>query len=200
MILLHNALPMEMPSGQARKPRPVEVDPRILQHLKLNEPWTSESNQLVAATKVKQFLCPPSIPEIPANTPAPTQYIGIGGLGIDTPRKTLFDSAKVAGVFRYDGPTPLNTFADGLSNTVAFSETNFQIGPWMAGGESTVRGIDPTVDQYFGVGRPLGGFHPGGTNIGMADGSVRFITEKIQVGIFRAMCTIAGGEKEFGGD
>jgi prepilin-type processing-associated H-X9-DG protein len=38
------------------------------------------------------------------------------------------------------------------------------------------------------------GFHPGGVNIGLADGSVRFLKETVNQSIFAALCSYNGGE------
>lgn len=46
---------------------------------------------------------------------------------------------------------------------------------------------DPTGEVYA--------FHPGGANVAMGDGSVRFINEKILIDIFAALVTRAGSEK-----
>lgn len=194
-VLLLNTLGQESNNPRGRP----KVNPlsKAMDHLRLNEGWRSAENQLAGQVRVKYLLCPAGVPEIASGEQQPTQYIGIAGLGNDVAKRSLFDAGKDAGAFRYDEPTPTDAFADGLSNTVAVSETNFEIGPWLAGGPPTVRGIDPSVNRYFGVGAPLGGFHVGGTNVGMADGSVRFISEKINPAIFRAMTTIAGGETEF---
>ncbi|MEZ6091623.1 MAG: DUF1559 domain-containing protein [Pirellulaceae bacterium] len=37
-------------------------------------------------------------------------------------------------------------------------------------------------------------YHPGGANFSLADGSVRFVGETIDMAAFRAISTIAGGE------
>jgi prepilin-type N-terminal cleavage/methylation domain-containing protein/prepilin-type processing-associated H-X9-DG protein len=37
-------------------------------------------------------------------------------------------------------------------------------------------------------------FHPGGVNVAMGDGSVRFLSDQIQPELFAALCTLAGGE------
>jgi len=80
-------------------------------------------------------------------------------------------------------------------------------GPWLAGGGSTVRGVaDKDEDD-----KPLAPFvcttfksrsdktkqHEGkkGTLAVMGDGKVRFIPETMSPDLFRALCTIAGGEK-----
>jgi prepilin-type N-terminal cleavage/methylation domain-containing protein/prepilin-type processing-associated H-X9-DG protein len=37
-------------------------------------------------------------------------------------------------------------------------------------------------------------FHPGGVNVAMGDGSVRFLSDQIQPEVFAALCTLEGGE------
>ena len=66
--------------------------------------------------------------------------------------------------------------------------------PWSAGGPSSVRGVDPAARPYLGPGRPFGGYHPGGANAAMADGSVRFVRDSVDPRAFEALSTIAGGE------
>lgn len=194
-VMLLNTLGQEPNNPKARP----KVNPmaNVFEHLRMNEGWRSPENTLAGQVRIKYYLCPAGVPEVAANAPQSTQYVGIAGLGRDVANLSLLDAGKEAGTFRYDEPTPTSAFADGLSNTAALSETNFEIGPWIAGGSSTVRGVDPSLTHYFGPGRPLGGLHIGGTNVGMADGSVRFVSEKVNSAIFRAMCTIAGGETRF---
>jgi prepilin-type processing-associated H-X9-DG protein len=36
--------------------------------------------------------------------------------------------------------------------------------------------------------------HPGGVNVGMTDGAVRFINDTIDLAIWRALATVKGGE------
>ncbi len=74
-------------------------------------------------------------------------------------------------------------------------ETTRNHGVWTAGGASSVRGVDPETRPYIGHKRPFGGYHPGGANVLMADGSVRFVRETIDPRVFEAISTIAGGEK-----
>ncbi len=47
-------------------------------------------------------------------------------------------------------------------------------------------GTDPTGEVYA--------FHPGGANIAIGDGSLRFVSEKIPISLFATMITRAGGE------
>jgi prepilin-type processing-associated H-X9-DG protein len=39
--------------------------------------------------------------------------------------------------------------------------------------------------------------HPGGVNVGLADGSVHFVDDAVDLTVWRAMATIAGGEISF---
>ena len=73
-------------------------------------------------------------------------------------------------------------------------ETAKDNGPWIAGGPSTVRGLDLSGLPYLGRNGQFGGTHRGGANVLFADGSVRFIHESIHPQVFEDMATIAGGE------
>jgi prepilin-type processing-associated H-X9-DG protein len=83
---------------------------------------------------------------------------------------------------------------DGMSQTTMLAESSIGLAPWTAGGPSSVRGVDPATRPYLGPGRAFGGNHPGGANVAMADGSVKFVWETIAPSVFEAMSTIAGGE------
>jgi prepilin-type N-terminal cleavage/methylation domain-containing protein len=62
---------------------------------------------------------------------------------------------------------------------------------WNAGGETR-----PSSCNNYGVGccMSFGSFHEGGAFFAMADGQVRFISENIDIGTFRALGTRAGNE------
>ena len=75
----------------------------------------------------------------------------------------------------------------------AFAETAFEVGPWLRGGPTTVRGL---ADGQIGLGGAFGGNHPAGGTVGFADGSVRFLTDRIEPTVFRALLTINGGPGE----
>jgi hypothetical protein len=63
---------------------------------------------------------------------------------------------------------------------------------WLAGGGSTVRGVDPDAGLEPFVATDLKG-EPG-TVVIMADGKVRFLKASTPKETFLALCTIAGGE------
>jgi hypothetical protein len=89
---------------------------------------------------------------------------------------------------------------DGLDKTIVLLQVpQGEEGAWIAGGGSTVRGVSEDADcvRPFVCGKykmPKGGEVPGTFAI-MGDGKVRFIPATIDPKLFRAMCTIAGGEE-----
>ena len=66
-----------------------------------------------------------------------------------------------------------------------------------AGEYEEIRGVDPTVPQGIQPGLFVGGFgswHPGGANFGLGDGSVRFLSETLDPGIFQQLGHRADGK------
>ena len=102
----------------------------------------------------------------------------------------------------YDPATeePLAEVAAGekedVDRAVRAARAAFETGPWLRGGSSTLRGLDPAIEPYIGPARPFGGCHPGGCYASMVDGSVRFIKDSIDPPVFRALLTRAGGPAE----
>lgn len=87
----------------------------------------------------------------------------------------------------FDGSTGTNFTAitDGTSNTILTVEAKRET-PWTKPEE-----IPFNPDQPLGE---LGGFSPQGWNVGLADGSVRFMSKAIDHVLLQAMITKAGGE------
>jgi hypothetical protein len=160
----------------------------IYDALEKNQAWDAGMNYTVAGTAIRYVRCPESI------NPGPiaTSYVGIAGLGTDSP--FLPANHPRAGVFGYDRRTSLADIKDGTANAMMIAETASETGPWLQGGPSTVRGLDPAEQPYLGPGRQFGGLHGGGAFIALADGSVRWIKESIDPRVFEALSTIAGGE------
>lgn len=132
---------------------------------------------------------------IAAKTPAEIHYVGIAGVGRDSP--ALPKEHPRAGVFGYDRQTRLEDIKDGAAATMMVAETALAVGPWIAGGPATVRGLDPDRKPYLGMGKQFGGRHNGGAMVLFADGSVRFVLDSIAPSAFEAVSTIAGGEHGF---
>jgi type IV secretory pathway VirB10-like protein len=90
--------------------------------------------------------------------------------------------------------TKVTDITDGLPGTIALIQVPSAFkNPWLAGGGSTVRGCPET-----GCVKPFVSEQPDGkkgTTAIMANGDVRFIHDNIPDDVFKAMCTIKGGEK-----
>jgi hypothetical protein len=163
--------------------------------------WDSAKNTEVGKIRLALFTCPGAIPEVPDGSPMPTQFIGLSGLGPDSAALTLGPPIPArAGCFRYDSPTPLRLIQqhDGLSNTLLFAETANELGPWMRGGFSTVRGLDlnKRAKRPIGMGGQFGGNYRDVAGFGFADGSARFFTERTSDDLLRTLFTIAGQDSD----
>lgn len=157
----------------------------------LAAPWDAAPNRAAAITILPMLICPAILDNRARNGAAALHYPGLAGVGANAAQKSA--SAQGAGIFRYDGPTLAIDVKDGLSNVLMLLESGSHPGPWIAGGPSTVRPLDPVQRPYIGVGRPFGGAHIGGANAAMADGSGRFITEKIDSRVLELLTGIADG-------
>jgi prepilin-type N-terminal cleavage/methylation domain-containing protein/prepilin-type processing-associated H-X9-DG protein len=129
-----------------------------------------------------------------------------------------------AGAMHQNGPTRIAEITDGTSTTTLYSEaagrdmqyfadrvgqpydTSSITGPIWADSDNrlTVTGTDPTGRTNIGTGpcvmncNNLQGdvysFHPGGANVGFADGSVRFVKESVSIFTLAALVTKSSGE------
>ena len=132
-------------------------------------PGKPKDNKKFTSTRIPVYINP-SVPNQPDKVSGPTNYVGIAGVGKDAP--TLPKTSKQAGVFGYNRSTRIRDITDGTSNTVMVSEASKNLGPWAAGGESTIRAL--TKKPYINGPDGLGGFHTGGCLMLMGDGSVQF--------------------------
>ena len=142
----------------------VEQD-ALYKEFHLDEPWDSEHNKKLLSKMPKVFVNP-------AAKPSPTE--------------TSYQAFAGKGAF-FVGMTGLRIadFTDGTSNTLMVAEAAKTV-PW-----------SKPVDLPFGPDKPLpklGGVFPGGFNVSLCDGSVRFISDKISTETLKALITRIGGE------
>jgi prepilin-type N-terminal cleavage/methylation domain-containing protein/prepilin-type processing-associated H-X9-DG protein len=145
-------------------------------------------NLTASRTEIRLFLCPTG------RGPSPqvlTHYVAMSGIGLDAARQPAGVTGN--GFMGYDRWTSPTSIKDGMANTIALMETRAELGPWARGGTATLRGFDPANLPPLGDNRPFGG-HPKGTNVAMADGSCRFLSNDVDAKKVAGAITIAGGE------
>jgi hypothetical protein len=136
------------------------------------------------------------MPSVPDYRYAATHFVGIAGVGLEAAMYSADDPvySKKIGIFGYDRVTKPDDIKDGLSNTIMIIQVPPTYKrPWIAGGGATVMGVPEkkSIEPFVSTKR---GDKKGAYAI-MADGSVRFISADIADDVFKAMCTINGGEK-----
>jgi len=184
-----------LPSLDQRRQKTKE----ILALIDAAQPWSFAGNQDAAKRKLPGLLCPGRPPELASDQPAPTQYVGIAGLGTDAAMLNFVPPGAAsprAGCFRYDAATPFSSITDGLSQSLLFGERWEDLGPWLRGGPATLRGLNDGADAKPLIGSQFGGNHPNASNWAMADGSIRVFSPRVDPKVLYSLATIAGKEQE----
>jgi hypothetical protein len=137
-------------------------------------PWNDPKNQKFFRGVIP-LLTNPSMPDAPLRDPN----------GFVLAHYAANCRAMKFGAFR-----PLNEFTDGTDNTILIGEVNTNFRPWgdPANVRDPARGINRSP---FGFGGPPAS---AGVLFGMADGSVRFVSESVSPAVLRALATPDGGE------
>ncbi len=151
--------------------------------------WDSDTNATFTESSIMVYENPGG-PQSDDGIFGITNYVGICGVGKDAATLPMTDNR--VGVFGYDRKLSFHNVTDGTSNTVAVSEASDKIGPWAAGGDSTLRSL--TKKPYINGPDGIGGPFKGGCNMMLLDGSVRFVSENIDPEVMEALSTIHGGE------
>ena len=155
----------------------------MIQNDAFNQLWDSDFNKQFHDRMPAVFQCP-------SNPGKGCCYVAIASEAF---KPVVVDAREVRGLPR--GTSNFSAIQDGTSNTLAFIEVREPFN-WM----------DPTADISLeelaqGINGGINGdsragsYHRGGCNIGLFDGSVRFISETIDLRVLRALGTAAGGER-----
>jgi prepilin-type N-terminal cleavage/methylation domain-containing protein/prepilin-type processing-associated H-X9-DG protein len=126
---------------------------------------------------------------------------GLGGYG----------GLALQGLFNAATRNRMSDISDGASNSFAIGEMSWSNSitgtryrswtrgcdnlPVCAGARNIANGINTYAIGIFND-IAMGSQHPGGTHFAMADGAVRFVSERISLGIYLATSSIDGGEKD----
>ena len=164
--------------------------------------WSDPKNHQVARIFIPDLLYATPVEgtsvSSDANQPGITNFVGVSGVGLASGEYSADN--KNSGIFGYERITKIVDIKDGPANTIALllikQNKNH---PWIAGGGASIAGISEGPDALA----PFLVLEKTNRNkekefIGiaiMADGKIREISSKISPEIFRAMCTIDGGEK-----
>lgn len=144
-------------------------------------------NLSAARTRIPMLFCP----AVEQQDDTVTHYVALAGVGFDAASRPA--GAPGNGFMGYDRVTTATMVKDGISNTIFLTETRLDLGPWARGGAATVRGYDPAGAPLTGDRAPFG-CHPGGLQVALGDGSVRFVRSSIDPAKLAAAITVAGGE------
>jgi prepilin-type processing-associated H-X9-DG protein len=145
----------------------LEQEP-LYRTIDLTKPWNDPANAKALATALLVYQCPES-----AGPPNTTTYLAIVG-----PNDCFLPRE----------PRSRAEIRDGTASTLMVIEAGEEDAvPWMApvdADESLVMRLGPTTKLH----------HPGGTNAGFVDGSVRFLKTSIRPEVRRALMSISGND------
>lgn len=182
---------------------------RIHKKFDFKKSWTEGENFRGAQYRIPQFLYPGDNRKSWKGYQFPnmglTHFVGMSG--VEETRQevaaALDRSNDRAGIFGYAGVAKEADITDGKNQTIMVIGAGELIGPWVAGGGSTVRGARaPQVDEktgektydYFNSLDGFGSKDQSGPQALFADGSARTLNPKMDPSVFRAICTMHGKE------
>lgn len=150
------------------------LDPNLASLYRYDEPWDGPNNRRLASQCPVFFSCPEDANAASGTT---SYFVVVGP-------STLFPGEQAVS-FRH--------VSDGVTNTIAVVEVKGQAINWLE-----PRDLDlATLPLNVGVANGLGGIHPAGAQVGMADGSTHTLPLDTPPEMLRAMLTRDGGEQVF---
>jgi prepilin-type N-terminal cleavage/methylation domain-containing protein len=160
----------------------------LANQLDLSQAFDSPANRQAGAVVLPVFICPTSLRGTRlVDGRGPCDYGGIYGERIQGPNQ------PPKGILVYDRTYSDTDVRDGLSQTLIVGEdAAWSDGQWING-----RNL---FDQAFAINaappfeNDLRSGHPGGAQAVLADSSVQFLTDDLDLRVLAALCTRAGGE------
>lgn len=151
---------------------------------RFDEPWNGPNNITLLKTIPPVYVCP-SPDDGWGSRPSPTRtsYLAFTGPG------TGFPGAR---------PSRLDGFRDGFGKTVLIAEFTDASVPWTAPRDLDVSNLSFRVNDPKRPGPSSR--HPGGANLGHADGSIRFRKNSEPPAGLKALVTIDGKDNPAGPD
>jgi len=174
----------------------------IHEAIDFSKAFDDPDNATAAANVIAFYLCPSVAHQsLYWEDRAKTDYGGIYGERIQLPNTPPERNSPPKGTMLYERPVSICEIRDGTSNTLIVAEDSDWVdGQWING--------ENIFDQRYPInaipkdanGMPLKpeneirSYHPGGANGLFCDGSVRFLSEAMQLETLAAICTRASGE------
>ena len=149
----------------------------LYKEYRFDEPWDGPNNRKLAGKIGDIFRCPSDKVVAPGSAASFTNYVGVVGRGTAWPGATS---------------THFKDFKDGTSNSILVIEVADSGIHWMEPRDLHVLQMSPTINPKAGQG--ISSRHKGGAIGLLADGSVRFLSEKLTAETIRGLLTIQGGE------
>jgi prepilin-type processing-associated H-X9-DG protein len=134
---------------------------------KSDEPWDGPNNRALGNIAIPTYRCPSD----PSLVPTETNYVMIVGKG-------AFGGLP-------NEATRMSDIRDGASNTIMIVEVTGSGIPWMEPRDLSVEEIQHQIND--GSGKWISSKHPGGVNVALCDGSVRFLAETIDRKILQSL-------------
>jgi hypothetical protein len=157
-------------------------------HVEPGSGWSDAPNRQVTSRSLPEVQNPALVPRMTPSDYPVTHYAGLAGVGKDAAKLPANDPR--AGVFGYGRQTRQQDLDRGGEHTIAMLGVQDQCGPWAQGGRATVRAL--TQQPYCNGPDGFGSGQPDGMLAGMADGSVRFLSNKIDPHVMEQLAEIRG--------
>jgi prepilin-type processing-associated H-X9-DG protein len=143
---------------------------------RFDEPWDGPNNSKLAGTIVKAYRCPAQQAKKGSAASLETNYVAILG-----------DHTAWQGEKALDFPD----FTDGMSNVILVVEVHNSGIHWMEPRDLHVSQMATVINPIHGQG--ISSAHPGGAQVGMADGAVRFLKDDTPRDVLRSHIQIDDG-------